>query len=126
MKAARAVAVVAVLVVAAVMAAGRPASADLLCLDKDGNFIACGQPTTPPNTLPPTTAPAPPPSSPPSTTSANPALGVALPDLDHSPPLGGGSRGPGLAGPIAVVDAALVAVLAFAVLERRRSTAVNA
>jgi hypothetical protein len=137
MKVARPGAAVAVLFVVTVPAGlvvlsvgSGPAGADLLCLDKVGNFVPCGQPTTPtvapPSTLPPTTAPPPLPASPPPPVVANPPVDVALPDFDHSSPHPAGSTGPGLAGPIAVVDAALVILLAFAVLVRRRAAAVNA
>jgi hypothetical protein len=126
---ARAVAVVAVLIVAAVMVVNRPAGADLLCLDKAGNFVACSQPTAPSvppsSTLPPTTMPSPPPAAKPPSHAPGNALEVALPDLDHSPRHPGGSRPRGLAGPVAIVDGAVFVLLVFAAFERRRA-AVNA
>jgi hypothetical protein len=121
---ARARATLAATVVAAFLTvAARPAGADLLCLDKAGNFVPCSQvtvPTVPPSSVnvPPATTVAPPATTPPP---ARASLEVGLPDLDRIAPHAGSSHGPGLARSIAVFDAALVALLAFATVERRRA-----
>jgi hypothetical protein len=123
MRAAVAAAVVTVATLGFLAVGPRPAGADLLCLDKAGNFVPCSQVTVP-SGPPPTATVAPATSGPPVTTptptdatnrsgASGGALDVGLPDLDH--------LGPGLALPIAVFDGALVAVLAFAALERRRA-----